>query len=495
MAIAKITVGNPAASGANMEYILRENAVENILLKNLDDLQGETKWEQKVNCIAHAYCSQDREINLSSKARTHYRMVLSWEREESPEKVAEMSKQFVDKVLPKAKAVIAVHNDTDHIHSHVWIDARQTDGKKVHMGGKQFYSIGEKWADLYDREYGTNYLPEFKAKKRETLKWKKEMAVWRKQKEELEKAGEIEKLPPKPAKPQRSGDTFNTRYWREKEIEELGGIGNNEQEKSGTGYRNAEGVNQVAGNTEPASAGAEFVVKKTERNDGGAVEQDRTAVPESRTDFELSQRVGNSNAENETKHTSYSNQNIPYLPRNTYPAEKPDTPELSEKRFSQNGFRGNKNTGANFVEYYQKMFRGVEELRRVTAIEPIEMPEVEINKSQILVNDLIGMLDKHLEKQQQTITTRTRELFVLSTEYLESLSPSSEQIDKMEANGEKTANLTQLDTTHQMLSEGDDELRSSYFDDRIAKCERMEIAEFKEKELEMERDLDRGWSR
>jgi hypothetical protein len=226
MSVAKMSVGRTGAGGANASYITREKDCEKISFVNIEfpEQEGETGKmelpEARTNAIAYAHSREDVELAKAKQpsARTHYRLILTWDRKEESDKCSEMAEQFLEKNFDKARAIVAVHQDTEYTHAHVWIDARQTDGKKINLRGNSFKTIDEKWAKQFDEEYATAYTPELKRKKGETAQWKKDV-----------KAAKAAGVEP-PPKPERTQDKFNYQYWQTKELTERAGL---ENEKSG----------------------------------------------------------------------------------------------------------------------------------------------------------------------------------------------------------------------------------------------------------------------
>ena len=47
-----------------------------------------------------------------------------------------------------------LHRDTAHLHAHIWLDARQTDGRKVHLGWRGYRTLDEVWNRLYAQALG-----------------------------------------------------------------------------------------------------------------------------------------------------------------------------------------------------------------------------------------------------------------------------------------------------------------------------------------------------
>lgn len=223
MSILEFTIGKSGAGGANSEYITRLSAADQIAFHNLDHLASENLSEARINAISYAYAREEIELAKNKKAITHYRIIYSFEGGKSSEEVIVEVKKNLKKQFPGARAIIAVHQNTDDTHAHVWLDVREVDGRLLHITGEQYRTLDERWTEQYDARYGTNYAPEYKAKKEETKQWKRDMAEWRKAQSEVSFDGREVTHTPAPVKPKRASDAFKTDYWRAKEIQELSG--------------------------------------------------------------------------------------------------------------------------------------------------------------------------------------------------------------------------------------------------------------------------------
>lgn len=179
MSVCKFTNGQRGASGKHVAYITRESACDDVSFHNLDELEAENEYEKKVNALSYAYNREDEE----TKGRTHYRVVLSWEDKEDTERAKEQAHKFLDENFDKAKGIVAIHQDTDHTHAHVWVDARQVDDKKIQIDRNTYKQLDEKWTQQYDREYKTDYAPQYKARKEEKREFKRAKAQGRDAKE------------------------------------------------------------------------------------------------------------------------------------------------------------------------------------------------------------------------------------------------------------------------------------------------------------------------
>jgi hypothetical protein len=95
----------------------------------------------------------------------------------------------------RAIAFGAIHRDTDHPHVHLYLNSRQTDGRRIQLKNNEFKTIDEKWSKIYtdfagDKSAHVEYL----RKKEETKQWKMAAA-------EAYRKGEP--IPPKTRKRQR----------------------------------------------------------------------------------------------------------------------------------------------------------------------------------------------------------------------------------------------------------------------------------------------------
>jgi hypothetical protein len=161
--------GHKTASGRNVDYIMRDSACEDVSFHNLEELESESQYENKVNARSYVYNREEEE-----KGRTHYRVTLSWDREEETEKAREMTHEFLQENFKDSHAVVAIHQDTEHTHAHVWIDARQENGKKIHSEKNHINELSRSWQNQYDRQYQTSYEKEFAAKREETRQYKED---------------------------------------------------------------------------------------------------------------------------------------------------------------------------------------------------------------------------------------------------------------------------------------------------------------------------------
>lgn len=175
MSIVKFKSGRKSASGKNASYITRESACESISFHNLDELKAENQYEKRVNALTYAHNREEEETENSSRGRTHYRVILSWESKEDSERAEGMTHEFLQENFKESRAIVAIHQDTEHTHAHIWIDARNIDNRKLHSPKNHINNLSRSWQKQYDREYKTNYEKEYAIKREETRQYKEAM--------------------------------------------------------------------------------------------------------------------------------------------------------------------------------------------------------------------------------------------------------------------------------------------------------------------------------
>jgi MobA/VirD2-like, nuclease domain len=127
--------------------------------------------------------------------RTHYRIILSFDVPATNGQIRDLTNNFLEQAFPKAIAFGAIHRDTDHPQVHLYLNSRQTDGRRIQLKNNEFKTIDEKWSRIYtdfagDKSAHVEYL----RKKEETKLWKIAAA-------EAYRKGE-----PIPPKPERDND-------------------------------------------------------------------------------------------------------------------------------------------------------------------------------------------------------------------------------------------------------------------------------------------------
>ncbi len=166
MAILKYNASpRPEASMQNVNYILRDDACIRFETIHLPEV------ETKIDARSYAAMREMEEQLMPKRGagtpRNHHRMVLTLPEETDPDKALQLVKNFVEKEFPGTRSIIAIHKSENApgLHSHIWVDARKLNGKKLDLGTK-YYKLDKLYSELYDRTYKTNYTAEFAEKRR-----------------------------------------------------------------------------------------------------------------------------------------------------------------------------------------------------------------------------------------------------------------------------------------------------------------------------------------
>lgn len=183
-AVVKLSVGRAGAAGENIRYITRDRATEGeqerVWTRNVPEYASEGPGYRERTANLSEYARQLEEDEMGKpeygrgQTRTHYRAIYSFEKEVGDLKMREMVDRHLEENFPLARAIAAIHRDTDHPHVHVQIAARQTDGRKVQLSREQYRSLDERWAWIYGQEFGREIAAEHMQKKREWRAWMKE---------------------------------------------------------------------------------------------------------------------------------------------------------------------------------------------------------------------------------------------------------------------------------------------------------------------------------
>lgn len=450
------------------------------------------------------------------QVRTHYRLIASWEGKETGENAVAEVRLYLEKQFPKARAIIAVHQDTDDTHAHVWIDARQTDGKKIHLKDKQFESLDEKWTEQYDRTYGTNYAPEYKALKEETKQWKREMYQWRKSqgKNQTESAenqsraeltGNMEnvegvRLSAPPPKPQRAADRFKTDYWREKEVQQITGVPLYEKIDAGTSYSDAQRRNRFTetGNisagtgdnstqrTEFSDQGTEYavqpaihdhhrrqrtndenepVINRTESDFSGTAQVGTEVIRADDRHYQTSESSGVRFTEDETILQSDNDSDDIHSSRIGSFAGTAGSQKVFEEQLYETGYEFTSGVGSRMFSQKQGTFLNDStigefnfELDRLPEIH-FDMPEIQMN-TKTMIEDTLRMVQNSLERQNKEMSEDTLTLYKEHLNFTVERDPSPILLQKIEEYNRgaaddkfiETENKSWLEANHEYLS-------------------------------------------
>jgi hypothetical protein len=182
-----VKVGRSGTAGANVRYMTRERATEGkqerVWTHNIPEYaahpdhaeQGISYKERTGDLREYARQLEEDEIEKpqrgSGEKRTHYRAIYSFDREVTDEKAREMVDEHLQENFPKARAIAAIHRDTDNAHVHVQIAARGTDDRKLHFNDHAHQRLDERWARIYGKEFGKEIEHEHAAKKEAWREW------------------------------------------------------------------------------------------------------------------------------------------------------------------------------------------------------------------------------------------------------------------------------------------------------------------------------------
>ena len=185
-AFAKIEPGSVGSGAKNASYITRESAADgNLGYHNApDDVRAADTWEEtriRLRSWADQVEAEEkaRHGNRVGQPRTHYRAVLSYEDEISTRAARQDAEEWLEEAFPDARAVAAVHQDTDHTHVHIWMSARKIDDSKVHISNSDLKEVNRSWDRIYeDRMQTPGRIAE---KMEETAEFKRRYAELREQ--------------------------------------------------------------------------------------------------------------------------------------------------------------------------------------------------------------------------------------------------------------------------------------------------------------------------
>ena len=189
-AFVTIKVGRSGTAGDHARYITRERATEGkqerVWTRNVPDYaahpdhdeQGVSYKERTADLREYARQLEEDELERPQRGagekRTHYRAIYSFDREVTDEKARELVDKHLEENFPQARAIAAIHRDTDNAHVHVNIAARGTDDKKLHFNKQTHRRLDERWARIYGDEFGRELERDHLEKKQQWRDWMRE---------------------------------------------------------------------------------------------------------------------------------------------------------------------------------------------------------------------------------------------------------------------------------------------------------------------------------
>ena len=172
----------------------RDRALHEKMTAGINSPDRAARLQEKISKV-RAFFGSMEQFEKAKGGRTHYRVILSFDVPATNSQIRDLTNEFLRETFPKAIAFGAIHRDTNHPHVHLYLHARQTDGRKIYLARNQYTSIDEKWAKIYSDFAGERsvYIQHLR-KKEETRQWKIAAA-------EAYRKGE-----PIPPKPERDND-------------------------------------------------------------------------------------------------------------------------------------------------------------------------------------------------------------------------------------------------------------------------------------------------
>lgn len=155
-----------------------------------------TADEKRENLMAHFSALADLEERLGGLS--HFRLILSVGPEVSISELKALVNAYLRENFPLCPAFVAIHDDTEHRHAHVYVHARQLDNRRIDLG-QDYFRLDEGWMracaeQLNDPDIYRLHM----TLKRETLTWKER---------QMRAQSEGKEPPPKP---DRWADHHNT---------------------------------------------------------------------------------------------------------------------------------------------------------------------------------------------------------------------------------------------------------------------------------------------
>ena len=223
----QFTVGSTAkgASARHVRYIASPSAVRggqaDVWLKEFSPTLSEAPYTVLIRHLCQTAGVLEREDIIghigTRKCRTHYQAILSFETAFPSQQAKQMVAEWMGEAFPKARAAAFLHRNTRHLHLHVWIAARQTDGKKINLSAQAFRRLDERWNAIYCRAANREER-EHLLKKGETERYK-----------QLRREGEAKNI----QKPARAGHRWKKQTFNDRERERLGeGNDDNHQKRT-----------------------------------------------------------------------------------------------------------------------------------------------------------------------------------------------------------------------------------------------------------------------
>jgi hypothetical protein len=176
--------GAKGYSGANVQYILREGALENIeglYLQNYERIISQGGKAENIEYIKQILIMVNqmweemslRRIDWNVRAATYHWMVMSFLRRVPTKQVRDMASKYLREVFPDAKAIAAVHQNTQHTHVHVHLVNRTKEGMPERITYNKWRQLDEYWGAIFGGCFGEGKLDIHLEKKKQTKEYKR----------------------------------------------------------------------------------------------------------------------------------------------------------------------------------------------------------------------------------------------------------------------------------------------------------------------------------
>lgn len=163
---------------AHLRYISRPEAVRgrvaDVLLYQLpsDVGVGNSFATLRAQLQAYAQVREWSERKVASRTRrTHYRTIFSFERTVPNDTALALVRTWLETCFPDGRGMAFLHRNSAHLHAHVWLEARQRDGRQVHLDAQRYHRLDEVWNRHYSQVMGRDEC-EHLQKKQETREYR-----------------------------------------------------------------------------------------------------------------------------------------------------------------------------------------------------------------------------------------------------------------------------------------------------------------------------------
>src|SRR5919202_951360 len=155
----RFAVGRAGTSGAHARYITRPPATGRdpaaLLTQHFPDEVREAPDYGELRDQLEEYCAQqeaherERPRRGGGETRTHYRVIVSFEGHVETAQARAMAADYLARTFPDARALAAVHQDTEHTHVHIHLQTRDIHDRKLHFAGRSYPQLHQAWEAVY----------------------------------------------------------------------------------------------------------------------------------------------------------------------------------------------------------------------------------------------------------------------------------------------------------------------------------------------------------